>query len=221
MTTPRSALILAGSTIGCIFLLGSAPPERASTLELPELDTKHMLWGYFSAGSEIEDFEAFEYTPSDNMPQTLDRSFLVRARVSLHVMPEYPEIFENRDGKYAGFRVVLFNGTLSTESFRASDSRLPIIREAQNRAGTWVPIEYVPMGWCGHSRHRVFLGSGQYWVFSAPRYAGTVPVRMRFALYSGGARPVYSNEFDGRINPELFRQGRHYSPPNPLIQFID
>lgn len=64
-------------------------------------------------------------------------------------------------------------------------------------------------GWCGNSYFSVPLPANSFWDFTAPTYDGSLEVRMRYKFvirreYEDGAHTetvVYSQQFDGRINP--------------------
>jgi len=45
---------------------------------------------------------------------------------------------------------------------------------------------------------------GEYWTLSAPRFTGTVKTKLRLRLDQNRGRGpfLYSNEFDGTVNPE-------------------
>jgi hypothetical protein len=52
-----------------------------------------------------------------------------------------------------GVRVFLINQSRQTLAFRACDSRLYIVQQAQQADGTWRSIEYPPTSFCGNSYH--------------------------------------------------------------------
>ena len=103
-----------------------------------------------------------------------------------------------------GMRVVLVNQTKDLLAFAASDSRLSIVQEAQDTDGTWKPIDYLPASHCGNSFHRVFLPPNHFWAFSAPRYKGAIPTKLRFAMTLADGSQLCSNVFEGSINHDQF-----------------
>jgi hypothetical protein len=161
-----------------------------------------MLWGYCHAGSRIKDLDApGGFWASDNFPTTFQPKDRLRAgEVYLTVDAASELAFE---GKYRGIALRLVNGTNQRGAFRASDSRLSIVQEARDADGQWREIEYLPQSWCGNSHHRVFLEPGECWTFAAARYDGTMKTKLRFKL-TGEHGAIYSEEFEGSINPEQF-----------------
>jgi hypothetical protein len=114
---------------------------------------------------------------------------------------------------YRGFRLLLINATNSEVAFSASDSRLPIIQEALDSRGRWRPIEYLPESSCGNSYHSVFLPARHYFEFAVPAYTGKQRSRLRFVLQrEQRGTPIYSNEFEGSINPRQFSKKQGHRP---------
>ncbi len=185
------------------------PPDDASNdpsannfVSLP-----FMTRGYCNAGSQLKDTEApGGFWQSGNAPQT------VKTRSNAHALfllaqPGVVIPFAGRPG----MRVSLVNNTQDLLAFSASDSRLPITQEAQDIDGNWKPVEYLRSSDCGNSYHRVFLGPDQFWAFSAPRYKGTIPTKLRFAIVLEDGSELHSNAFDGSVNPDQFtvKQGHN------------
>jgi hypothetical protein len=174
-----------------------------------------MMRGYFCAGSRIVDKQALGgFGTSENFPKAIEARIAAgRAGVSLIAKPGEPAIFW---GKYKGLKVLLVNTTNGQVGFAASDSRLSIVQEALDKSGKWKPIEYLPSSWCGNSYHTVFLGPNEYWEFAAPRYTGKIKTKLRFRLdwQSPGTEKVtiYSNVFQGSVNPHQFTMQQGHSP---------
>jgi hypothetical protein len=120
-----------------------------------------------------------------------------------------------------GMRVTLVNQTRDLLAFPASDSRLAIVQEAQDSAGTWKPIEYLPSSWCGNSHHRVFLAPNHFWTFPAPRYQGTILTKLRFAMVLADGSQLHSNVFDGSVNPEQFTVKQGHAATNVMDSYIE
>jgi hypothetical protein len=82
--------------------------------------------------------------------------------------------------------------------------------------GKWKPVEYLPSSWCGNSYHSVFLGPNEFWEFAAAKLNGTIKTKLRFRLQMSSdkqkAGHIYSNEFDGSINPKQFTVQKDYTP---------
>jgi len=130
-----------------------------------------------------------------------------------------------------GFSVYVANTTSDTAVFNAQDNRLYMKMQAQDKSGIWRDIEYLPSSWCGNSYHTVTLPPLQYWSFVAPVYDGAIATRLRIALTYVDPEAVrtdsrkrrhryqriqeltiYSNEFDGHVNPAQFWRRPDYTP---------
>lgn len=158
-----------------------------------------MTRGYCYAGSQ-EDAKALGgFGPSANAAQRVQTPYSGKG-LFLLAQPGVVMPFAGRPG----MRVTLINNSRELLAFSASDSRLAVVQEAQDTDGKWKPLEYLPSSDCGNSYHRVFLGPGMFWAFAAPRYKGTVPTKLRFAVVLADGSQLYSNAFDGSVNPEQF-----------------
>ncbi|MCE9524673.1 MAG: hypothetical protein K8R36_01305 [Planctomycetales bacterium] len=156
--------------------------------------------GYCYAASQLKDSKApGGYAKSENVARRVETD----SGRGLYLLAE-PEIVTTYD-KGPGMRVVLVNQTSDLLAFKASDSRLAIIQEAQDSHGKWKPIEYLPSSWCGNSSHRVFLRPGFFWAFAAPRYQGDLKTKLRFTMNLGDGSQLHSNVFGGSVNPKQFR----------------
>ena len=198
--------------------------EQQSPTPLEDLNVQFMMRGYFFAGSRIRDTQAFGgFGPSMNYPKAIPADMAVRdGIVSLIAKPDEEMVF---GGKYKGLKVLLVNGTNEKQVFPAQDSRLYIVQEAQNEWGLWKPVEYLPASWCGNSYHVVFLGPKEYWEFAAARYNGKFKTRLRFRMDRQKSESedvtIYSNEFDGSINPKQFTIKQGHSPLGIMDPYID
>jgi hypothetical protein len=121
------------------------------------------------------------------------------------------------------FKVFVTNRTAAPVSLPSCDSLLYLVEEAKDSNGKWKPIESTPVSWCGNSYYNVTLPSGSAWSLMGRTYSGSFKTRMRFRLitdhrsrqpsvtplspsvHSSGPVYVYSNEFDGSIDPEQFK----------------
>lgn len=159
-----------------------------------------MIRGYCFAKSQLKDTTApGGFGPSNNIPQKAERINVANA-LFLIAHPNVVEPF----GDSPGMRVTLVNYTKELLSFDAVDSRLGIVQQAQDADGAWRPVEYLPMSDCGNSYHRLFLAPNYFWAFAAPRYQGTMPTKLRFALKLADGATLYSNTFGGSVNPTQF-----------------
>lgn len=162
-----------------------------------------MLPGTYPAGSRIKDREAFGgFGPCDNFPKNLGgKDWGAKAAVSIVAFPAESVAYV----KHQGIALRVINRTDAAVPFKACDSAMYLVREALDSNGKWRPIESLPGSWCGNSYHRVILGPDQYWEFPARVYDGPLKTKLRFRLTLKDEQPaVYSNEFDGRINPAQF-----------------
>lgn len=189
---------------------GPTGPSTQPAEKLLPVNVQHMLWGYCHAGCKVKDEQAAGgYWASDNFPSAFEpKEDLREGRVYLTVDPTRRVAFAQ---KYKGLSLRLVNGTEQRVAFRASDSRLSIVQEARDEKGEWREIEYLPQSFCGNSYHRVFLDPGDCWTFAAPRYEGRMKTKLRFKL-TMAHEAIYSDEFDGSINPEQFTVKQPHTP---------
>ena len=197
-----------------VLLLSSAAFCQDKVPTLKDLSAEFMLRGYFYAGSTIVDKNALGgFGGSSNVPKPIEMGDMFPSPgISLAAFPNEETPFAK---EYKGFKVRLANTSDEPVSFSASDSRLYIIQEAKDGNGNWNPIEYLPSSWCGNSYHSVFLGPNQYWEFAAPKFAGSIKTKLRFRLQIVKGKSldfVYSNEFDGFINPKQFTVEQGHKP---------
>lgn len=162
---------------------------------------------------------------------TMQNSF-PDAAFSVIVRPDLEVVL---GGKVSGMVVYVANATGDTIRFNAQDSRLYMNIQALDAAGAWCDIEYLPRSWCGNSYHHVDLPADHYWTFSAPVYEGGFPTKLRVKLtyvdpsdqptpeqkknkymdWAYGDKrqlDIYSNEFEGSINPAQFWRRPEYYP---------
>ncbi len=67
----------------------------------------------------------------------------------------------------------------------------------------------------------MYLGSGEYWAFSAPRYVGDRKTKLRFAFTVAEGKTIYSNEFEGSVNPEQFVEKQGHQAENLMDPYDD
>jgi hypothetical protein len=170
------------------------PPDPAA---MPVL-AHEIMPGNYPVGSRIADKEALGgFGPCDNFPMRLGKNaWGAKGAVSVVAFPEEAVAYF----QHQGFAVRIVNRTNKNVAFRATDSRLSLVREAKDADGAWQAIESLPTTHCGNSHHRVFLEPNQYWQFPARLYTGPVKTKLRFRLdRHDGEPPLYSAEFDGAI----------------------
>jgi hypothetical protein len=202
--------------------------EAESKKSMP-LNIDYMNRGYFYAN-----FEATGHGGNGRNAEpekiTLSNSFTSAA---LTIVAD-PHVEVETKSKLKSFPVYVANTTGDTICFNAQDSRLYMKTQARDAQGKWRDIEYLPSSWCGNSYHTVELPDNHYWSFSAPAYEGILPTKLRIELtytdptdtvdFTGRKNVsdrvyrkkrqlvVYSNEFDGAVNPAQFWRKPHYSP---------
>ncbi len=197
-----------------VVAVAAVSAQQNRSTQFKNLNVNFMLRGYFYAGSRIEDKNALGgFGPSENFSKTIDANANVPANtVSLIALSEEETVFAK---EFIGIKVRLINTTGERIAFPASDSRLDIVQEAIDRDGKWKPIEYLPSSWCGNSYHTVFLGPNEYWEFAAAKYNGKFKTKLRFRLQSPKLERtefIYSNEFDGSVNPKQFTVEQGHKP---------
>lgn len=202
------SLSLALSLIGCQNGENAGENAPAWTLKAPiagatPVAAVAMMPGTYPAGSRIKDREALGgFGPCDNFPKNLGgKDWGAKAAVSLVAFPAEKVAYVKQQG--IALRVI--NRTEAAVPFKACDSAMYLVGEALDSEGKWRPIESLPHTTCGNSYHRVILGPDQFWEFPARVYDGTMKTKLRFRLTLKDGQPaIYSNEFDGRINPAQF-----------------
>lgn len=114
---------------------------------------------------------------------------------------------------YKGYKMHLYNTTEDSVFFPAQDSRLYIVVQAQDSFGDWYYIEYMQPSWCGNSYHSLTMPPNYYWSLTVPQYEGDFKTKLRAKGYyyledrhrlKKDAKIIYSNEWEGSINPEQF-----------------
>lgn len=184
--------------------------------ELTNVNVNSMMRGCCFAGSRMDKQALGGYGTSHNNPKRIiDHKVGRDGQVVLLALSRERVPF-NRN--YQGLRLLLVNCTKREAAFPATDSQLSIVQEAKDAKGKWRPIEYLATSWCGNSEHRVFLPAGHYWEFAAPTYTGSMKTKLRFVLR--GKKSLYSNEFDGSINPGQFSE-RRYMPTGGIADPYD
>lgn len=118
----------------------------------------------------------------------------------------------------AGHSVYVSNTTTDTAYFAAQDSRIEMLVQAQDEKGQWRDIEFLPNSSCGYSFKTLSLPNGCYWQFVVPMYEGAIKTKLRIKCTykwhkkSKETETVFSNEWEGSINPAQLWRMVEYTP---------
>jgi hypothetical protein len=198
--------------------------------QLSNLNIDFMNRGYFCAYSKPNKTDIGGYGSSDNLPKKiLNTDNFPQNQLSITLKPEIKDtIF----GIFNGITVLVANTTKNEIFFNAENSRLYMKVQALNSKAEWKDIEYLPNSWCGNSYHILKLDSNYYWEFLTPVYEGEFKTKLRIELKLIDSNDntedirirkeiqIYSNEFEGSINPgQLWRKQEYY--PNGIMDSYD
>ena len=200
--------------------------SELDTSQLLDFNIDYMNRGYFYASSPYKEELAGSggWGGSRNGFQKIkDSKRFKNAKLSLEVYSEPGLKYEDI---YKGQSLILANPSEDSIFFDAQDSRLYLKIQALDRSGEWKDIEYLPSSWCGNSYHTVFLAPHNYWHFSIPKYQGAFITRFRAEVkYKSSpeaeSQTLYSNEFEGSINPGQFWRKTDYSPQGLMDPYFD
>jgi hypothetical protein len=189
--------------------------EKNQNRQLGKLNIDYKQTAYFVAASEAPKGENRGYAVYDNSAKPLSKLTINTDQpFAVVVRPDEKDAF---DGKYSGINVVVYNNDKASYLFAAIDSRLNMIVQAKDKNGEWLDIEELSQSFCGNSYHTLILKPREYWSFTTPEYDGCYKTKLRIALTyyhpndNAAVRKrkeltVYSNEYNGAINPaQLWR----------------
>lgn len=195
------------------------------------LNSDLMNRGYFYAHSKPNKFDPGGFGSSHNTPRPIKRSSQFAPGIlSLIVNPDTHDTFSKT---YREMAVYVANSTRKKIQFNAQDSRLYMKVQALDLQGQWRDIEYLPSSWCGNSYHTLTLDPKKYWHFVTPVYEGDFKTRLRIELKyidpSDTGEPdrerrvlmIYSNEYEGSINPGQFWRKDEYRPRGLMDPYND
>jgi len=200
--------------------------------QFSNLNIDFMNRGYFYAYSLPDKKEhSGGWAESENIPQKVSRSSNFQTNtLSILVNTNAREAFSNA---YSGYPVYVVNNTKGKINFNAQDSRLYMKVQALNSKGEWKDIEYLPGSWCGNSYHTLTLQPKYFWTFITPHYEGDFKTKLRIELkyidpadkteneWDKKEVTVYSNEYDGSINPGQFWRKEDYYPNGIMNPYND
>jgi len=183
------------------------------TNKVDTLDIDYMMRGYNYTYSLKEKKESDD--PNLNFPESLNKLPYVNNPEEIFLKYESgkPSIFYDN---IAANKLYLINNSKDSVSFASQDNRLYMRIQALDKNNNWRYIEYLPQSWCGNSYYYVSLQPGYFWSFDIPIYDGIFDTKMRIqlngALVNGKTINLYSNEFEGSINPAQFWRKVEYYP---------
>jgi hypothetical protein len=197
---------------------------------LKTLNIDHMNRGYFYAYSKPNDEDIGGFGGSRNFPLKITTENFPINTLSIVVDQNKQDTIQNT---YIGYKVFVSNRSKTNIDFNAQDSRLYMKVQAQNEKGIWKDIEYLPSSWCGNSYHTLTLEKMNYWAFNTPKYEGEIKTKLRIELKyldpkeksdkrrNRKEMTIYSNEFEGSINPGQFWNKQQYYPNGIMDPYND
>lgn len=202
------------------------------TTQVSNLNIDYMNRGDFYANSLPNKKEhSGGWAESKNSPKKISKAsgYPVNT-LSIVVKPNADDTFSKT---YNALTVYVANNTKSKIVFNAQNSRLYMKVQALNKKGEWVDIEYLPNSWCGNSYHTLTLESEYYWTFLTPIYEGDFKTKFRIELkyidttdksvkqWDKKEITIYSNEYEGSINPGQFWRKNDYYPNGIMDPYND
>lgn len=199
--------------------------------QLSNLNLDRMNRGHFYAYSEPDKKELRGHGGSRNTPKKISKSdHFPKDSLLVLVRPDLKDIIYD---DYNGITVFVANSSKKEIKFNAQDSRLYMKVQALNANGEWKDIEYLPSSWCGNSYHTLTLEPKHYWSFITPIYEGDFKTKLRVQVtyidpndkskkrWERKEITIYSNEFEGSINPAQFWRKRDYHPNGIMDPYND
>ncbi|MFM9952118.1 MAG: WG repeat-containing protein [Saprospiraceae bacterium] len=196
-----------------------------------ELNIDFMNRGYFYAYSELDIHDLYNTEQQLNVPQKISKNQgFPENQLSVIIKTDEPALI---DKKWIGYKLYVANTTHKNIEFNAQDGRIYMKLQARDANGKWRDIEYLPSSWCGNSYHIQSLKKNQYWSFSIPKYNGAIKTQIRASLtYNASTSKseerrndntitIYSNEFEGSINPGQFWRKKDYYPGSIMDPYDD
>jgi len=199
--------------------------------QLTNLNIDFMNRGYFYAYSKPNKKDTGGFGKSANLPKPISKSDNFPSNILSIIVRKDLEV--TIYGMYKGITVFVTNNTKNEICFNAQDSRLYMKVQALNINGEWKNIEYLPSSWCGNSYHTLTLEPNYFWSFATPIYEGDFKTKLRIELKyidpsdkSDNRRDrkeitIYSNEYEGSINPGQFWRKETYYPNGIMDPYND
>lgn len=200
---------------------------KRDTQKVIKLNIDYMKRGHFTASSpykeELAGFGGWSSSANSFQKNKANNEFNNNELSLIAVSDKNVKYLE----KYSAMKLYIANTTLDTFYFDAQDSRLYLKLQAQDKYGNWNDIEYLPSSWCGNSYHSLFLPPDYHWVFVIPIFEGEYKTKLRAELlYKAHSddkteKTLYSNEFEGSINPGQFWRKQEYYPSGIMDPYND
>lgn len=173
--------------------------------DLPELRSDG---GWADDGAALQHLDSLISAPPPGV-------FEVRISDSIYISHEHRYYDSPVEHELMLHPVTISNNTSDTLFFKAQDSQLNMKLQAKDISGLWQDIEYILHSDCGNSYHTRFLPPQHFWELSVPLFEGRHKTKLRLKLtYLPGLeseeKTMYSNEFEGSINPGQFWRKQQY-----------
>jgi hypothetical protein len=204
--------------------------KKESIKQLKPLNIDFMNRGSFYAYSQPNNKDIGGFGSSKNFPIKKTTEDFPTNKISVTVDLNKQDTIQNM---FIGYKVFAANNSKTNVDFNAQDSRLYMKVQALNEKGIWCDIEYLPSSWCGNSYHTLTLEKNNYWTFITPKYDGDFKTKLRIELEyldptdkSEKRRDkkvikIYSNEYEGSVNPGQFWNKRQYYPNGIMDPYND
>lgn len=174
--------------------------------DYPVLDYNidYINYSYFYADDEEKDFSLIE--------NELKKDVL-NFKVNTNKMDTLDFESDNPSHKYLFYSVVLANNTKEDVEVKVYDGRLFAYTQALDKDGVWRDISMVNTARCGNGFRDKTLTSKSYWELKTPAYVGSFKTKLRLKIKfvksgetsdSKEGKTIYSNEYEGSINPGQF-----------------
>ena len=169
-----------------------------------------------------------EFEKTNNFPKNVvkESNFPIN-QICVISHPAEKDTFKQGNDNSIGFKFYLINNTDTTVQFESSCHGICIVLQALSLNNQWIDIEYTDNSWCCTGSDPLKLPAHKYWELTAPNYEGSFKTKLRLkATYIKAARYskdykgfIYSNEFEGNINPAQFYSERKFLNGLPSLPY--
>ena len=140
-----------------------------------------------------------KYISKDNIPR--NKNYKSLSELTLKVDTTDLTVFSD---KYLAIKLYLNNSGKDTIYIPRVSTSIPIIQQAKNMKGEWQDIENFYKTSTIKKSHYLVLAPGEFQVFASPVFKGSFKTVLRFKLELFDNKVVYSNQYNGYINPGQF-----------------